>query len=141
MALSILQHVTDTRCLSNAVDINGKIKLNAVSNDTLKIQRVDGTTLNDSFELSLYTVDKSIISNINNVNILQAISNNTANVYSNYEVNNIISLFDNKDVSHLTYSKFYDVYNNTQIGSLMAHNEPLVITKAPKINKLYYNIM
>ena len=50
-------------------------------------------------------------------------------------------VFGNKDVSHLTYSKIYDVYNKTQIGSLMAHNEPLVITKAPKINKLYYNIM
>ena len=57
----------DTRVLINAVDINGKFKLNAVSNDILKIQRVDGRTLYDSFELSFNPVDKTIIFKLNNV--------------------------------------------------------------------------
>ena len=79
--------------------------MNAVSNDILKIQRVEGTTLYDAFELPFNAVDKTIILKLNNVNILQAINTNTANVYSKSEVNNIIPLFDNKIVSQLTYFK------------------------------------
>ena len=59
--LSILQAGIDNRVLINAVDINGKFKINAVSHDILKTQRVDGTTLYDSFKLSLNPVDKTSI--------------------------------------------------------------------------------
>ena len=83
--------------------MNGKFNMNAVSNDILKIQRVEGTTLYDAVELPFNPVDKTIILKLNNVNILQAINTNTANVYSKSEVNNIIPLFDNKIVSQLTY--------------------------------------
>ena len=71
----------------------------------LNIQRVDGTMVYDSFELSFYLVGKTTILKHNNVNILQAINNNSANVYSRSEVNNIISCFETKDVSQATYSK------------------------------------
>ena len=68
--------------------------------------------------------------------IVQAIHTNTANVYDKSEVNTIISLFDNKDVSQLTYSKTPDVHNKTQTDSLMAQNEPLCIYKAPIIKQM-----
>ena len=66
----ILQAGIDRRVLIHAVDINGKFKLNATSNDILKIQKVDGSTLYDSLELSFNTVDKTSISKGNNVDIL-----------------------------------------------------------------------
>ena len=44
VASGILQIGTDTRVLINAVDINGNFKINAVSTDMLKVQRVDVTT-------------------------------------------------------------------------------------------------
>ena len=68
--------------------------------------------------------------------MLQATHNNSANVYNNSDINNIIPFFDNKDVSQDTYSKMSDVYNQTEIDLLMAHNEPLFITIAPIINNL-----
>ena len=68
--------------------------------------------------------------------MLQATHNNSANVYNNSDINNIIPFFDNKDVSQDTYSKISDVYNQTQIDLLMAHNEPLFITISPIINNL-----
>ncbi len=61
MFLSILQAGIDRRVLINAVDINGRFKLNAVSNDVLKNQRVGGSTLYDALELSFYSVDKTNI--------------------------------------------------------------------------------
>ena len=75
VALSNLQAGIDNRVLVNAVDINGKFKISAVSNDVLKIQRVDGTTLYDSFELSFNPVNKTSILTSNNVDIVQAINN------------------------------------------------------------------
>ena len=61
MALSILQAGIDRRVQINTVDIDGKFKINAVSNDILKIQKVDGSTLYDAFELSFNNVDKTSI--------------------------------------------------------------------------------
>ena len=77
-----------------AVDINGKFKINATSNYILRIQRVDGTTLHDSFELSFNTVDKTSILTTNNVNLLQAINNTyvAVNVYSKAEVDTGLNL-------------------------------------------------
>ena len=91
VAIGILQAGIDNRVSTNAVDINGKFKINATSNDILKIQKVDGTTLYDAFELSFNNVDKTSILNINNVNILEAINNNVSNTYSRSEINNILS--------------------------------------------------
>ena len=67
MALSILQAGIDRRVQINTVDIDGKFKINAVSNDILKIQKVDASTLYDAFELSFNNVDKTIILKLNNV--------------------------------------------------------------------------
>ena len=69
VALGNLQAGIDNRVLINAVDINGEFKINAASNDILKIQSVDGTTLYDSCELSLNPVGKTSISKNKNVNI------------------------------------------------------------------------
>ena len=85
--LSILQAAIYRRVLVNAVDVNGKFKLNAVSSDALKIQRGDGILIYDAFELSFNNVDKPSISRINNVEILQSINNSVAvNVYSKSEI-------------------------------------------------------
>ena len=46
--LYILQAGIDRRVLINAVDNNGRFKINAATNDVLKIQKVDGSTLYDS---------------------------------------------------------------------------------------------
>ena len=94
MALSNLQAGIDDRVLVNAVDINGKFKINAVSNDVLKIQRDDGTTLYDSFELSFNPVNKTSILTSNNVDILQAINNNdvAVNVYRKSEFDTGLNL-------------------------------------------------
>ena len=56
-----------------------------------KTQKVDGDVLYDSFELSFNTVNKVSTLTINNVDILQTITNNAVNTYSKAEVNNIIS--------------------------------------------------
>ena len=50
MVLSSLQYGIGRRVLTNAVDINGKFKITGVSNDILKIQKVDGSTLYDALE-------------------------------------------------------------------------------------------
>ena len=48
VALSILQAGIYRRFLVNAVDINGKFKINATSSDILKIQRVGGSLVYDA---------------------------------------------------------------------------------------------
>ena len=64
MVLSSLQYGIGRRVLTNAVDINGKFKITGVSNDILKIQKVDGSTLYDALELSFNSVDKTSISKV-----------------------------------------------------------------------------
>ena len=61
VALSSLQAGIDNRVLSNDVAINRKFKINAVSTDILKKQRVDGTIVYDLFELSFNPIDKTSI--------------------------------------------------------------------------------
>ena len=56
--LSILQAGINNRVLINAVDINNNFKLNATTNDILKHQKVDGSILYDSLQLSFNTIDK-----------------------------------------------------------------------------------
>ena len=104
LASGILHDGINTRVSTNAVDSNGKAKINAVANDILRIQRADGTTLYDSFELPFNPVDKTSRSQINNVSILHAINNNAvaANVYSKSEIYIALNLKSNKLT---TYSK------------------------------------
>ena len=59
MLLSILQAAIDRRVLINAVDINGKLKIDAVPHDMLQIQRVDGSLVYGAFALSFNNVDKT----------------------------------------------------------------------------------
>ena len=63
--LSILQAGINNRVLINAVDINGKFKINATTNDILKNQKVYGSTSYNSLDLSFNTVDKTAIFKVN----------------------------------------------------------------------------
>ena len=74
VALSIVQAGVDNHVLLNAVDIKGKFKLKSVSNDILKLQKVDGSTVYDALELSFNSIDKTSILNNYNVDILQSIN-------------------------------------------------------------------
>ena len=53
--LSILQAGINDRVLINAVDINCKFKINATSNDILKIQKVDGSILYDALTFIIFS--------------------------------------------------------------------------------------
>ena len=55
------------------------------------IQKFDGVTVYDAFELSFNPIDKTSILKLNNVNISQTIINNSSNTYTKSEINNIIS--------------------------------------------------
>ena len=95
VALGILHAGINTRVSTNAVGSNGKVKINAVANGILRIQRVDGTTLYDSFELSINTVDQTSMFKLTNVNISQAINNNNdvaVTVYSKSEADTGLNL-------------------------------------------------
>ena len=93
VCLSSLQAGIDRRLLIHAVDINGKFKINATTNDMLKTQRVDGSTLYDALELTFNTVDKTSTLKTNNIDILQPINNKAASndVYNKHEVDLILS--------------------------------------------------
>ena len=62
MDMGILQAHIDKRVLINTVDINGKFQINCVSNDILKIQKADGSTVYDALHLSFNSSDKASIS-------------------------------------------------------------------------------
>ena len=55
MFVSILQAGINDRVLINAVDINCKFKINATSNDILKIQKVDGSILYDALTFIIFS--------------------------------------------------------------------------------------
>ncbi len=61
------------------------------------MQKVDGSTLYDSFEVSFNAVDKTSILKINNIDILQSITNkaSASNVYTKEEINNNDIMFAN----------------------------------------------
>ena len=86
--LYILQAGIYRRVLINAVDINGKTKIKATTNDRLKIQKVDGSTIYESLELSFNIIDKTSILKTNDIDILQAIHHKAAinDVYNKHEV-------------------------------------------------------
>ena len=86
--LSILQAGIHNRVLISSVDMNGKFKLNATTNDILKIQKVDGSTFYDSLYLSGNTADKTSILKCNNIDILASLASNisSSNVYTKQEI-------------------------------------------------------
>ena len=61
------------------------------------MQKVDGSTLYDSFEVSFNAVDKASILKINNIDILQSITNKAlaSNVYTKEEITNNDIMFAN----------------------------------------------
>ena len=81
MFLSIQQAAINNRVLIHAVDVNGKFKINDMSNDILKIQKVDSSILYDDLELSCNAVDKTSILKINNIDILQSTNNKASIAY------------------------------------------------------------
>ena len=88
--LSTLQAAIDRRVLVNTVDINGKFKLNATTNDILNIQQVDGALLYDALEVSFNMTDKSSIFKVNNVDRLSTLNlkASASNVYAKEEITN-----------------------------------------------------
>ena len=71
MCLLILQAGIYRRVLINAVDVDGKFKINGVSNDIFKThKKVDGSILYDALDLSSSPVNKTSILKINNIDIL-----------------------------------------------------------------------
>ena len=56
--------------------------------EILKMQKVDGSTLYDSLELSFNTVDKTSILKLNNINILASLASKFSynNVYTKQEI-------------------------------------------------------
>ena len=97
MALSILQAGIDRRVQIDTVDIDGKFKINAVSNDIFKIQKVDGSLLYDDLELSVNNTDKTSILQINNVYSLASLNlkASATNVYTKQEINNTYIIYVN----------------------------------------------
>ena len=95
--LSTSQAAIDRRVLINTVDINGKFKLNATTNDILKIQKVEGALLYDALELSFNMIDKINILKLNNVDILSTLNlkASASNVYTKEEINNNDMIYAN----------------------------------------------
>ena len=86
--LYILQAGINNRILTKSVDVNGKFKTHATTNDILNTQKVDGSTLYDSLELSFNTVDKTSILKLNNINMLASVASKFSynNVYTKQEI-------------------------------------------------------
>ena len=110
--LSIVQAGINNCVLINAVDSNGKLKINENTNDILKIQKVDGSTLYDSSELSCNTIDKTSILKINNIDILESLNlkASASNVYTTQEIND----FDNTVATSLntTADKSFSIFED-----------------------------
>ena len=88
VCVSMLEAGTHRQVEIHVVGSDGKLKTNAVSDDTLKTQKVDGSMLYDSCELAFNPVDKRSILKINNVDNLQSINTNdvAVNVNSKSEI-------------------------------------------------------
>ena len=69
-----MQAGINTRVPINAVDINGNFKINATTSDILEIQKVDGSTLHDSFELSFNTIDTTSIWKVDSIDIFASLN-------------------------------------------------------------------
>ena len=93
VCLSILQAGIDRRVLLNAVDINGRFNLNASSNDILKFQKVDGSTLYDSLEVSFNTVDKTSTLQVNKIYILTLLASKASSFKCIHKTRNNLLLY------------------------------------------------
>ena len=94
--LYMWQAAIDRRVLINAVYVNGKTDINAVSNDLLKDPRVDGSLVYDAFELSYNNGNKTILQ-LNNVDIVQPLTNSVAvNDYNKSEIDIGLNLKSDK---------------------------------------------
>ena len=82
---------------TSTICINGKCKINATTNDILKIQKVNGSTLYDSLELSSNTVAKTSIFRIDTIDILASLSSkaSASNVHSKQEITDFDIAFAN----------------------------------------------
>ena len=114
--------------LINAVDINGNFKLHATLNDILKVQKVDGSTLYDSLELSFNTVDKTIILKVINIDILESLNlkASASTVYTKEELYNSHMIYDNALNNKAAKS---DTYLKTEIDSRCSTSNLLIHTK------------
>ena len=88
LVLLSLQAGIYRRVLVNAVDSNGKCKINGLSNDMLKIQKVDGLALYDDLDLSFNSTDKAIILKLNDVDIVRSINHKavSTDVYTKSDI-------------------------------------------------------
>ena len=87
--VSSLQAGIDRRVLISAFDINGRFN-NAITNDILKIKKVDGALAYDVLEVSFNTVEKTSILKLNNVDMLSTLNfkASASNVYTKQDINN-----------------------------------------------------
>ena len=81
----------NNRVLINAIDINCNFKILTTTNDILKIQKVDGSSLYDSLEFSFNTTDKTSIVKLNSFDTLASLNlkASASNVYTNQERNDV----------------------------------------------------
>ena len=88
---STVQAGINNRVLINAIDINCNFKILTTTNDILKIQKVDGSSLYDSLEFSFNTTDKTSIVKLNSFDTLASLNlkASASNVYTNQEINDV----------------------------------------------------
>ena len=74
--------------ITNTVDISGQLNIHATTNHILKAQKVDGSIVYDSLELSFNTVDKVSILKTKNVDSLAYLNLKVvaSNVYTTQEL-------------------------------------------------------
>ena len=114
---------------------NGRFKLNAITNDILKVQRVDGSILYDALELSFYMVDKTSILKTNNIDILQSTNTKGASndVYNKTEVDlRFSSLIGAAPAVLYSIVELAAALGNDQTYAMTIQNQ--IINTADKIN-------
>ena len=93
MFLYTLQAGINNRVLINAIDINGKFKIHATTNDILTIHKVDGSTLYDSLEVSFNTVDKTSTLQVNKIYILTLLASKASSFKCIHKTRNNLLLY------------------------------------------------
>ena len=108
------------------------LKINATSNDILKIQRVDGSLLYDALELSFNMIDKLNLLKTSNVDILIILNlkASASNVYTKQEINNNDIIYANALNNKADKS---NSYTKTEIRAFM---ETQYSTTAPLVKSV-----
>ena len=111
-------------------------KINATSNDILKIQRVDGSLLYDALELSFNMIDKTSILKANNVDMLGTLNlkASASNVYTKQEINNNDIIYANALNNKADKS---NSYTKTEIRAFMKNT--IYFYRSSSENCKYYN--